>query len=178
MWTAPVHRREQRNSWRAPALGARAANVGARVSKCPAHALGHMSFFSQAAALPSPNPKTVAGGVAALAVALITVVTVFNVVNWSASQTALVTAEATVVVAFLAAVVADLRPGTPREPVALAATFTALFSATLALGAGFHWWSLTEQQVSALAGVLTAVFGIGGALLARQKVIAKVSSAK
>ncbi|HTX09525.1 MAG TPA: hypothetical protein VME22_12985 [Solirubrobacteraceae bacterium] len=137
-----------------------------------------MSISSQAAALPSPDPKTVAGGVAALAVALITTVTVFRIVDWSAAQTALVTAEATAMGAFLTALDAHIMPGTSKEPVALAATFTATVSATLALGSGFGWWSLTEQQVSAVVGVLTGVIAVGGALLAREHVTAKRSSTR
>jgi hypothetical protein len=135
-----------------------------------------MSISSQAATLPSPNPKAVAGGLGTLAVALITIVTVFKVVDWSAAQTAFVTAEAAAVAGFLTALVAHLMPGTSKEPVALAATFTATVSATLALGSGFGWWSLTEQQTSAVAGVLTAVLGVGGALIARHHVTVQGSS--
>jgi hypothetical protein len=129
-----------------------------------------MSTSTQAAVLPSPNPKALIGAFGAFLVALITVVTVFDVVHWSAAQTALVTAEAAAAAAFLTAVVAHLAPGTSKEPVALAATFTATVSATLALGSGFGWWSLTEQQMSALAGVVTAVIGVGCALFARNRV--------
>jgi hypothetical protein len=93
-----------------------------------------MSTTSQAATLPSSNPKAaVAGGLGALAVALVTIVTVKGV-DWSAAQTALVTAEAAAVVGFITALVAHLRPSTSKEPVALAATFSAMVSATLALG--------------------------------------------
>jgi hypothetical protein len=131
-----------------------------------------MSTSTQAAKLPSLNPKAVVAAVGTLAVALITILTVFKVVDWSAAQTALVTAETAAVIGFVTAAVAHLTPGTSKEPVALAATFTATVSATLALGTGFGWWSLTEQQVSALVGLLTAVIGVGTALLARQYVTA------
>ena len=129
-----------------------------------------MSISSQAVTLPSPNPKAVAGGLGTLAVAVVTIVTVFNVVDWSPAQTAFMTAEAAAVAGFVTALVAHLIPGTAKEPVAVAATFTATVSATLALGAGFGWWSLTEQQTSAVAGVITAVLGVGGALCARHYV--------
>lgn len=126
-----------------------------------------MSISSQAVALPSPDPKTVAGGFATVVVALITALTVFHVVDWSAAQTALVTAEAGAVGGFVTAVAAHRKVDTAKEPVAVAATFTAMVSATLALGSGFAWWSLTEQQTGAVIGLLTAVIGVGGALLAR-----------
>lgn len=129
--------------------------------------------ISQAASPRSPTTTAIIGALGTLGVAGITLVTVFKVVDWSAAQTALVTAEAAAVTGLLTAIVAHLWPGTSKEPVALAATFTATVSATLALGAGFAWWSLTEQQTSALVAVVTAVLGVGGALFARQHVVAK-----
>lgn len=130
---------------------------------------------SHAAPLPSPNPRAVLGALSALAVAAITLVTVFELVDWSAAQTALVTAEVATVSGLVTALVAHLKPGTSKENVALAATFTATVTATLALGSGFAWWNLTEQEISALAGVVTAVLGVGGAVIARQYVTAKKS---
>jgi len=135
-----------------------------------------MSTSSHTATLTSANPKAVVGALGTLAVAFLTIVTVFKAVDWSAAQTALVTAEAAAVAGFVTALVAHLIPGTSTEPVAVAATFTATVSATLALGSGFGWWSLTEQQTSAVAGVVTAVLGVGGAVLARDRVTAHVSS--
>jgi hypothetical protein len=136
-----------------------------------------MSISSHAATLlPTPNPKAVLGALGTLALAVITIITVFKVVHWSAAQTALVTAETAAVGGLFTAVVAHLMPDTSKEPVAIAATFTAAVSATLALGAGFGWWSLTEQQTSAVAGVVTAILGVGGALIARQHVRAAVES--
>ena len=136
-----------------------------------------MSTSSQAATPPSATPKAaVVGGLGTLAVALVTIVTVFKVVDWSAAQTALVTAEAAAVAGLVTALVAHLRLSTSKEPVALAATSTATVSATLALGSGFGWWSLTVQQTSAVAGMVTAVLGVGGAVLARHHVTAEVSS--
>ena len=134
------------------------------------------STSSPAATLPSSNPTAVLGGLATLAVALITIAAVFNVVHWSPAQTALVTAEAAAVVGLITALIAHLWPGRPKEPVAVAATFTATVSATLALGSGFGWWSLTAQQTSAVAGVVAAVLGVGGAVLARHHVTAQVTS--
>jgi hypothetical protein len=135
-----------------------------------------MSTSAPAATLPSPNQKTVIGAVGTLAVALLTIVTVFKVVDWTAAQTALVTAEAAAGAGLITALVAHIMPGRSKEPVAVAATLTATVSATLALGSGFGWWSLTEQQTTAVAGVVTAVLGVGGALLARQHVTARAGS--
>lgn len=87
--------------------------------------------------------KGLIAGLGGVAVAVITLLTAFNVVNWSNSQTALATAEAAAVVAFLTAVVAHVWHGTKQEPVALGGTFTALVAATLALMSGFSVWTLT-----------------------------------
>ena len=125
--------------------------------------------------LSSPNTKVVLGALGTLAVSVITVLTVFTVVEWSAAQTALVTAEVGAVIGLVTALVAHLRPATAKEHVALAATLTATVSATLALGSGFSWWELTEAQTGALAGVITAVLGVGSAMFARQHVQAETS---
>ncbi len=142
----------------------------------PDRGLEAMSTSAPAATLQSPNQKTVVGGLGALALAVLTIVTVFKIVDWSAAQTALVTAEAATVAGLITALAAHLMPSRSDEPVALAATFTATVSATLALGSGFGWWSFTVQQTSALAGVVTAVIGVGGALLARRHVTAQACS--
>jgi hypothetical protein len=63
-----------------------------------------------------------------------------------------------------------LLPTTKREPVAVAATFTAAVSATLALGTGFVWWHFSPVEIAALVGVLSAMIGVGSAVLARQSV--------
>jgi hypothetical protein len=135
-----------------------------------------MSASPRTATLTSANSKAVVGALGTLAVALLTIVTVFKAVHWSAAQTALVTAEAAAVTGFVTALVAHRMRGTKQEPVAVAATFTATVSATLALGSGFGWWSLNEQKTSALVGVVTAVLAVGGAMFARDRVRAHVSS--
>jgi hypothetical protein len=131
---------------------------------------------SHVAVIPSPNPRAVLGAFGTLVVAMITLLTVFEAVDWSAAQTALVIAEAGAVTGLLTALVAHLAPATSKEHVALAATFTATVSATLALGSGFDWWTLTEQQTAAVGGVVTAIIGVGGAVFARQHVTAEISS--
>lgn len=117
--------------------------------------------------------KGLLAGLGAVAVAVITLLTAFNAVKWSNSQTALATAEAAAVVAFLTACVAHFWPGTQKEPVALGGTFTALVAATLALMSAFNVWTLTQVQISALVGLVTALIGVGAALFARGKVTPK-----
>jgi hypothetical protein len=103
----------------------------------------------------------------ALATAIITLLPALNVVDWSAPQTALVLAEAAAGIAFVTAAAAHLWPGTPHEPVALAASFTALVTATLTVGTGFSWWHLTQQQTSAMVAVVAAAIGLVTAVFAR-----------
>jgi hypothetical protein len=123
----------------------------------------------------SPDPRAVLGAIGALVVAAVTLLTVFQMVEWSAAQTALVLAETAAVTGLVTALVAHLTPATSKEHVALAATFTATVSATLALGSGFSWWTLSEEETSAVVGVVTAVLGVGGAMFARQHVTAEPS---
>jgi hypothetical protein len=117
-------------------------------------------------ALPS-QVKAALAALATLAAAIITLLNVFSAVHWTAAQTALVTTEVGAVVGLLSAVVAHLWPGTAKEPVAIAATITALVSATIALGTGFAWWSWTQEQTTAVVGLVSAIIGVGGALFAR-----------
>ena len=122
-----------------------------------------------------PNLKAVFAALAAVATAVISVLTVFEVVDWSAAQTALVTTEAGALLGLTAAVTAHLLPGTKQEPVALAAAITAFLSATIALGSGFDWWEMTAEQTAALVSLVSAIFGIGLAWLARSQVTAEVT---
>jgi hypothetical protein len=125
--------------------------------------------------MPAPNTKAVLAAAGTLALAIITLLTVFTVVEWSAAQTALVTAEVGSLVALGTALVAHFKPSTSKEQVAIAATLTATVAATVALGSSFGWWHLTETQSSALGGVITAVLGVGGAMFARQHVQADLT---
>ena len=122
--------------------------------------------------LPSLDPKPVVAALGALTAAAIVVLTTFALVDWSPSQTAFVTAETGAFLGFVAAGLAHLKPGTAKEPVALAGTLTALVSATLALGTGFGWWSLTQDQAGALVGMVTAIVGVATAMFARSHITA------
>jgi len=119
--------------------------------------------------------KAVLAAVGALAGAVIMILTSFGMVGWSAPQTALVTAESVALIGLMSAVVAHLWPDTKKEPVALAATFTAAVSATIALGTGFGWWDLTARQTTAVVSLVTTIVGVGTALGARQLVTAGVT---
>jgi hypothetical protein len=130
------------------------------------------------AVAPAPVPKLPDGvksllaALGGLAVAVITLLATFGVVNWSSAQTGLATAEAVAVVGFLSACVANFWHGTQKEPVAVGGTFTALVAATLALMSGFNVWRLTQDEISALVGLVTAVLVVATALFARGKVTA------
>lgn len=133
-----------------------------------------MSSLSTAA-LPSRDPRAVLAALGVLAATATVFLTTFTVVDWSAAQTAFVTAEASAVLGFVAAVAAHFKRATAKEHVALAGTFTAVVSATLALGTGFGWWELTQEQTGALLGMLTATIGVAGAMFARQHVTAEIT---
>ena len=118
------------------------------------------------------------GGPGGLAAALIVWMTAFQIVTWTNFQTALVTAEAVALIAFIGALVGHVWPESSKEPVALAATFTAAFAATLALGNGFGWWTWSQNQITAVLGIFTAFIGVGTALFARSRVDARPPAKK
>ena len=107
-----------------------------------------------------------------LAAATIALLAAFSIVTWSASQTTLVATEAGTIIGLASALVAHFWPGTKKEPVALAATITAVIAATIALGTGFDWWHPTAAETSALVSLVTAVIGVGSAMIARSHVTA------
>jgi hypothetical protein len=113
-----------------------------------------------------------------VSVAVITLLVTFGAVNWSSTQTGLVTAEAAAAVGFLTACVAHFLPGTKKEPVAIGGTFTALVAATLALMSGFDVWKLTQDEISALVGLVIALIAVGTALFARSQVRAEPQKAR
>jgi hypothetical protein len=118
------------------------------------------------------------GAPGGLAAAVIVWVTAFELVTWSDFQTALVTAEAVAVIALFGAVVGHFWRDSAQEPVALAATFTATVAATLALCNGFGWLSWTQNQITAVLGVFTALLGVCAALFARSRVTAQPTPKK
>jgi len=120
--------------------------------------------------------KNVFAAVTGLSAATIATLSTFNVGHWSTSQTTIVTMPTGSIIGFIAAVTAHFWSGTAKEPVALAATFTAVVSATLALGQAFTWWVLTANQVAVVGSLVTALVGVGTALLARQHVTAATTS--
>jgi len=124
----------------------------------------------------SPFMKTkaiaVVAAVGTLAAATVSLITSLGAVDWSAAQISLVSVDVGAFIAFVTAVIAHLWPDTKKQPVAVAATFTALLTATLTLGTGFKWWTFTDAQSSALVSVIGAIIGIGSALVARNAVTA------
>jgi hypothetical protein len=114
--------------------------------------------------------KGVLAALGGLAIALISLLTAFGAVSWSPAQTGLATAEVAAVLAFLSACVAHFWRSTPKEPVAVGGTLTALVAATLASLSGFNAWTLSQTEMSALVGVVTAFLAVAAALIARTKV--------
>jgi len=125
-----------------------------------------------AASLRYPDPRPVLTALGAFAASVLVCLTAFTVVAWTPAQTALVTAETGAALGFIAALLAHLKPATAKEHVALAGTLTALVSATLALGTGFGWWTLTPDQAGALLGMVTGTVGIATAMFARSHITA------
>jgi hypothetical protein len=133
---------------------------------------------SASAAWPPGKIQAILAALAALTGATLGIITSFGVVHWTPAQTTLAGTEAAAFWAFAAAAVAHFWPGTKKQPVALAGTFTALASATVSLGVGFSWWHLTASQNASLISVVTAIIAVGSALLARNTVTAGVTPSR
>jgi hypothetical protein len=104
--------------------------------------------------------------------------TAFQIVSWTDFQTALVTAEVAALIGLFGALVGHFWRESSKEPVALAATFTATLAATLALGNGFEWITWSQDQVTAALGVFTTFLGVGCAFFARRSVQADTTPKK
>jgi hypothetical protein len=127
------------------------------------------------AALPPGNVQGLFAAVAALTGAVLGMITSFGIVDWTPAQTTLSGTEAAAFWAFAGALIAHFWPGTKKQPVALAGTFTALTSSTISLGIGFSWWQLTASQNASLVSVVTTIIAVGSAMLARSTVVAGVT---
>ena len=122
-----------------------------------------------------PYFKSIFSALLALGAAIISVLTTLQIVHWSSSQTTLVGTATAATITFIGALLAHFYPNTKQESVALAATFTAVFSSVLALGTGFTWWHLDAEPTAALVSFVASFIGIGSSVFARQKVVAKVT---
>lgn len=118
------------------------------------------------------------GAPGGLAAAVIVWMTAFQIVSWTDFQTALVTAEVAAIIGFFGALVGNYWQESSKEPVALAATFTATLAATLALCNGFGWITWSQDQITAVLGVFTAFLGVGAAFFARSRVQAAATPKK
>jgi hypothetical protein len=156
--TPPVSRTQGNGSQRDQITGTSAAASGERAKQ-------------QAVLVAVGTP----GGLAA---AVIVWMTAFQIVSWTDFQTALVTAEAAALIGFFGALVGHFWRESSKEPVALAATFTATLAATLAFCNGFGWITWSQDQVTAVLGVFTAFLGVGAAFFARSRVQADTTPKK
>jgi Novel STAND NTPase 1 len=112
----------------------------------------------------------VLAGLTTLTGAVIGLLTTFTPVHWTSAQTTLVATEVAAFWVFAGAVTAHLWPGTKKQPVAVAGTFTAFVSSTLCLAIGFTWWQLKQSDNAALISLVTAIVAVVSALVARRTV--------
>jgi hypothetical protein len=134
---------------------------------------GELRIVKKVSPVDGKKVVAVVAAIGTLAAATISLITSLGAVNWSAAQISLVTAEVGALIAFVTAILAHYWPDTQKQPVAVAGTFTALVTATLTLGTGFALWNFTQTQTSALVSVVSAVIGVGSALIVRNMVTAK-----
>ncbi|MCX5045510.1 hypothetical protein OG921_20295 [Aldersonia sp. NBC_00410] len=123
----------------------------------------------------STRGPAILGGLAGLTAAVFGLATSFEWVAWSPAQHTVVATEAATFWALVAAVTAHYRPGTKKQPVAVAGTVTAFASTTLSLGIGFSWWQVNEAQNASLVSLVVASVAVVSALIARSGVTAELS---
>jgi hypothetical protein len=110
-----------------------------------------------------------------LANAVLTMLVGTGVVDWSDAQVALVYAEVNTVSALLLALYLHFYPDTKREPVAVAASLTAVAVSTTALLSGFQVWHLNDAQNALVVSVVSALVALVATAFARQQVVAEVA---
>lgn len=80
-----------------------------------------------------------------------------GIAPWSEVQTGLVVTEVNALSAVVLAVVAYLWAQSVKEPAALQGSVSVFALATLTLGTGFGWWSLTDQATQLVIALVGAV---------------------
>ena len=123
----------------------------------------------------STRGPAILGALAGLTAAVFGLATSFEWVAWTPAQHTVVATEAATFWALVAAVTAHYRPGTKKQPVAVAGTVTAFASTTLSLGIGFSWWQVNEAQNASLVSLVVASVAVVSALIARSGVTAPVT---
>lgn len=107
--------------------------------------------------------------------AVVAVLAGFDIVHWSAAQSALVGAEASSGLILILAVQQHFHAGTAEEPVAVAGSITAFSSSTFALLVGFqivHW---SDEQIALVLGLVVAIVTLAGSWAARAEVTARTT---
>lgn len=109
--------------------------------------------------MPKSNVRFVAIWAAFVPIVIIAAALVpeLKIEPWTTTQVTLVTAEVNAVSAVVLALVAYAWAHSVKEPAAVQGTLTALGVATLALGTGFGWWSLSDQATQLLVLLVGAV---------------------
>jgi hypothetical protein len=110
-----------------------------------------------------------------LANAVLTMLVGTGVVDWTEAQVALVYAEVNTVSALLLALYLHFYPDTKREPVAVAASVTAVAVSTTALLSGFQVWELNDAQNALVVSVVSALVALVATAFARQQVVAETA---
>lgn len=120
-----------------------------------------------AAPPPSNQFVTVLTACGVVATALATLGGLLNWFGWTDGQWIVTGATTGAFLGLVISVIAHLRPGTQKEPVAIGASVTALATSLAALGGAFAWWTPAPDVQAAVVGLVTAVVGLLSAVVVR-----------
>lgn len=108
----------------------------------------------------------------AVVVAVVAVLTGFDIVHWSVAQAGMVSAEASSFLIFGLALQQHFKPDTAEEPVAVAGSISAFSSSTFALLVGFELVHWSQEQVGLVLGLVAVIITLSGSWAARAVVTA------
>lgn len=116
--------------------------------------------------------KTRIASVVALVTAIVVVLNIFDITNWSEAQSLVVGSEASAMLILIMAVTQHFRPNTAEEPVAVASSFYAATATTINVFVVFQWVAWSDEQIAAVLSLVTIALALIGGWATRSVVTA------
>lgn len=121
------------------------------------------------------KPTAISAAFLVVVNAVVTLLASLGSIHWSDAQTATVYLVANTGSAVVLALYFHLSPGTKKQPVAIAGSFTAFATAAAGLVAAFQWVHLTDAQLAVVGTTITAIVSLVVTMFARDQVTAPVT---
>lgn len=111
--------------------------------------------------------------VVAFVAAVVALVDIFGIVDYTEEQSLTIGAFATAVLILIMAITQHFRKGTPQEPVAIGTSFSGAVSSGIALAVAFAWVHWSDQQIAAVMATVLVFLALVGGWVVREAVTAK-----